>query len=156
MIVCIESSYSFKIENLSEEELAFLNSENAIRDNYIGTKEFKYVGQVSGIPVSLLNKRNDITIEFFKNNPSGDVSNLLSFSEFFSKTDFVNSQKNAPSINIHIPSPELSYFNKVDWLEDSCTNELQKMLDDGWRIIAVIPRPGQRRPDYILGKRTIS
>ena len=53
--------------------------------------------------------------------------------------------------NIHLPSNELFSVKKTKLLEDSCTNLLQECLDDGWRIIACIPRAGQRRPDYILG-----
>lgn len=154
MIVCIESSYSFKLASLSEEEIKFLESENAVKaPDYSGEKSFKFIGPVQSVPTTLLNKRSGIEVEFFKNNPSGEVSNLLSFSELFSKNDFVKAKNESESVHIHIPSPELSYFNKVDWLEDSCTQKLQDWLDDGWRILAVIPRPGQRRPDYILGKR---
>lgn len=55
------------------------------------------------------------------------------------------------TINIHLPSNELFKVRQTLLLEDSCTNALQEELDKGWRIIAVIPRAGQRRPDYILG-----
>lgn len=61
--------------------------------------------------------------------------------------------KYAPSetTNIHLPSNELFSVKRTKLLQDSCTNLLQECLDDGWRIIACIPRAGQRRPDYILG-----
>lgn len=153
MIVCIESSYSFELASLSEEEIEFLNSENCIKDSYSGKKEFKYIGTVQNVPISMLNKRNGMDIEFFKNNSSGYSSNLVSLTDNFNKNDFVNAKKQEAAIHIHIPSPELSYFNKVDYLENSCTDKLQDWLTDGWRIIAAIPRPGQRRPDYILGKK---
>jgi hypothetical protein len=153
VIVCIESSYSFDLACLLEEEIAFLTSENCIKESYSGKKEFKYVGPIQNVPISMLNKRSGIDIEFFKNNPSGYVSNLASLGDSFSKTDFLEARKQECPIHIHIPSPELSYFNTVDFLEDSCTDKLQDWLGDGWRIIAVIPRPGQRRPDYILGRK---
>ena len=60
----------------------------------------------------------------------------------------------AETTNIYLPSNELLSMNKTKLLEDACTNGLQDELEDGWRIIACIPRAGQRRPDYILGKRT--
>lgn len=59
----------------------------------------------------------------------------------------------AETTNIYLPSNELLSMNKTKLLEDACTNGLQDELEDGWRIIACIPRAGQRRPDYILGKR---
>lgn len=43
-------------------------------------------------------------------------------------------------------------FTRVECLYDACTDELQRHLDDGYRIIACIPQVAQRRPDYILGK----
>lgn len=36
--------------------------------------------------------------------------------------------------------------------EDLCTDKLQALLDEGWRILAVCVQPDQRRPDYILGR----
>lgn len=54
-------------------------------------------------------------------------------------------------INVHIPNEGLFSVKKTLLLSDSCTDALQDELDKGWRIIAVIPRAGQRRPDYILG-----
>lgn len=46
-------------------------------------------------------------------------------------------------------------FAYVDVLENACTEYLQKKLYDGWRIISCIPQPGQRRPDYIIGKEDV-
>ena len=40
----------------------------------------------------------------------------------------------------------------VKVVEDYCTDQLQKELDSGWRIVAACVQPNQRRPDYILGK----
>lgn len=42
---------------------------------------------------------------------------------------------------------------QVQVLNDLCTEELQRQLNDGWRIVAVCVQPDQRRPDYVLGKR---
>jgi len=42
--------------------------------------------------------------------------------------------------------------NKVTWLENACTEDVQNMLDEGWRILAVCPPNDTRRPDYIFGK----
>lgn len=42
--------------------------------------------------------------------------------------------------------------NEVRHENDCCTHQLQLMLSDGWRILAVCVQPDQRRPDYILGR----
>lgn len=43
-------------------------------------------------------------------------------------------------------------INEVVVEQDYCTQDLQKALDAGWRILAVMVQPDQRRPDYILGR----
>lgn len=53
---------------------------------------------------------------------------------------------------VHLPGSDLLAVREVTWLEDACTNDLQSHLGDGWRILAVCPQPGSRRPDYVLGK----
>ena len=53
---------------------------------------------------------------------------------------------------VHMPGQALSLYNDMKLLEDSCTDVLQEALNEGWRIIAACPQPGQRRPDYILGR----
>jgi len=53
---------------------------------------------------------------------------------------------------VHMPGHAMSSYNETMLLTDSCTDELQGVLNDGWRIIAVCPQPDQRRPDYILGR----
>ncbi len=53
---------------------------------------------------------------------------------------------------VHLPGNELMRITEVFVEEDCCTERLQEHLTGGFRIIAVIPRAGQRRPDYVLGK----
>lgn len=57
------------------------------------------------------------------------------------------------AVQITLPDVGLLVIDEVTWREDECTEEIQRMLDDGWRIIAVCPPNAQRRPDYILGRR---
>lgn len=56
------------------------------------------------------------------------------------------------NLQVAIPAIGLLTMNEVTHLDDACTDELQRHLDDGWRIIAVCPPDAQRRPDYILGR----
>lgn len=57
---------------------------------------------------------------------------------------------------IHVPDQSLMRIDEVQHLDDCCTDELQRELDDGWRILAVCPPCSQRRPDYILGRRKVA
>lgn len=56
-------------------------------------------------------------------------------------------------VQIAVPDLGLLQITEVTWMEDACTEALQEMLNDGWRILAVCPPNAQRRPDYILGRR---
>ncbi len=51
-----------------------------------------------------------------------------------------------------MPEWMLAHIRKVCVYDDMCTDMLQGMLDGGWVILAICPQPGQRRPDYILGR----
>lgn len=50
-----------------------------------------------------------------------------------------------------IPGPHLLSVNRLMLCEDYCTDALQGMLDEGWRMVAVCPQEA-RRPDYVLGR----
>ena len=63
-------------------------------------------------------------------------------------------QVSKSQIHIHVPGGvALMEIDTVHWLEDACTNELQRYLDREWRIIAVCPANDSRRPTYILGRK---
>ncbi len=55
-------------------------------------------------------------------------------------------------VNVVVPGFGLMAISKVKVENDLCTQELQRQLDIGWRILAICPQPNQRRPDYVLGK----
>ncbi len=55
-------------------------------------------------------------------------------------------------VGVHISDLGMLNVRHVTWLEDACTRELQRHLDEGWRILAVCPQPNSRRPDYVLGR----
>jgi hypothetical protein len=57
------------------------------------------------------------------------------------------------AVQISIPDLALLYINEVTHMDDACTDTVQEMLNEGWRILAVCPPNAQRRPDYILGRR---
>jgi len=53
--------------------------------------------------------------------------------------------------DVHISGNMLLTINDLKLIEDSCADDIQIELNNGWRIIAVCVQP-QRRPDYILGR----
>ncbi len=56
-------------------------------------------------------------------------------------------QQTITNIQVAIPNILLFAVDEVRLLENGCTDELQDMLHNGWRILAVCPPPAQRRPD---------
>ena len=54
-------------------------------------------------------------------------------------------------VNVAVGGSTL-HIDAVKVVEDYCTDQLQKELDSGWRIVAACVQTNQRRPDYILGK----
>lgn len=52
---------------------------------------------------------------------------------------------------VSVANVGLMQVTAVEVLEDTCTDELQRWLDKGWRIIAVCPPNDARRPTYIMG-----
>jgi hypothetical protein len=55
-------------------------------------------------------------------------------------------------VYVQVPHIGLLMINEVQVEEDCCTDNLQRLLDKGWRILCVCPPNAQRRPDYILGR----
>lgn len=54
--------------------------------------------------------------------------------------------------DVHVSNLGLLHINQLGYALDKCTQELQDILNQGWRIIAACVQPDQRRPDYILGR----
>lgn len=54
---------------------------------------------------------------------------------------------------IVMPGFELLQYGYIEVVENGCTDQIQKKLNDDFRIIAVLPQPDQRRPDYILVRK---
>lgn len=52
---------------------------------------------------------------------------------------------------ISVANVGLMQIQRVEVLEDCCTDELQRELDRGWRILAVCPPNDARRPTYVVG-----
>ena len=59
-----------------------------------------------------------------------------------------------PIVQIAIPDLGLMHIDETTYLIDCCTEVLQDHLNDGWRLLAVCPPNAQRRPDYVLGRKS--
>lgn len=68
------------------------------------------------------------------------------------KTAGKDGQGNTHNLTLALPNIGLLAMDEVTWREDYCTESLQGDLDEGWRILAVCPPNGTRRPTYILGR----
>lgn len=55
-------------------------------------------------------------------------------------------------VYVQVPHIGLLAMDEVCVEENCCTDELQRLLDKGWRILCVCPPNAARRPDYILGR----
>jgi hypothetical protein len=85
--------------------------------------------------VNMINQMQDIQDKFNR-----------AISGFNEKVEF--NQK----CNVHIGNLGLLNINQLGYAVDKCTEELQEIINKGWRILAVCPQPDQRRPDYVLGR----
>lgn len=56
------------------------------------------------------------------------------------------------NVYVQVPHVGLLAINEVEVCEDFCTDQLQRKLNEGWRILCVCPPNAARRPDYILGR----
>lgn len=57
------------------------------------------------------------------------------------------------TVHVAIPNLGLLTVEEVMVEEDCCTDNLQRRLNEGWRILCVCPPKNARRPDYILGRQ---
>lgn len=111
---------------------------------------------VRGVPYTLVSHKT-LKVSF---NPTEIMDNLyqqtLKMSEKFAE-QMVQMSSNTfnQRCNVHSGSVGLHELNQTLLLEDVCTDQLQRHLNDGWRILAVCVQPDQRRPDYVLGKHVV-
>lgn len=56
------------------------------------------------------------------------------------------------TVYVQVPHVGLLAIDEVEVCEDYCTDQLQRKLNEGWRILCVCPPNAARRPDYILGR----
>lgn len=149
--ITIDEANFFKENGICEEEEKSDSKKDdknpegpPIERKWIHYKDMRFIGHIDQVPMSILN-RFKADIEYFKP--------LQTMVERYGGSAVTLKESGATqTISIHLPSNELMAVKEVTWEEDFCTESLQRKLEAGWKIISAIPRPGQRRPDYVLGK----
>lgn len=85
-----------------------------------------------------------------------DTNSVKNMTEFFegisNRISEIEKTAFNQKCNVHVSNNMLLHFNRTKVEYDCCTDNLNKQLQNGWRIIAVCPQPDQRRPDYVLGR----
>lgn len=120
---------SFEIIDVVENQRLYLNSRQMLELLSL-TKSYTVEGKVS---VDLG--------EMFQNVSSKSERPVVSEENYYNQ-----------KCEVHLPGNMLATYNEILLLEDVCTDELQRSLGNGYRIITACPQANQRRPDYILGR----
>jgi len=124
------------------------------RDEVTKPSDFFYQEEIVGDPNDVLPTVESfgvgysITIKNFKQNTFIGLGDKL----HAAYPDDIPKPISPNVTHVHIPNIGLFMIDEVQVLEDICTDALQRELDQGWRILAVCPPNGTRRPDYILGR----
>jgi len=53
---------------------------------------------------------------------------------------------------IMLPNNLMLEMKELKVETDQCTDVINELMNDGWKLIAILPQHQQRRPDYILGR----
>jgi hypothetical protein len=53
---------------------------------------------------------------------------------------------------IMLPNNMMLEMKELKLETDACTDSINELMNDGWKLIAILPQHQQRRPDYILGR----
>lgn len=53
---------------------------------------------------------------------------------------------------VNLPGFDLLAMREIGYREDACTEDVDALLKQGWSILAILPQPNHRRPDYIIGR----
>lgn len=99
-----------------------------------------YANDINEIPPEILN--------------GAEFSRLRTLELTNSKGD-INAEEIALAMQttqVHLPGNELMQIAEAFVMTNPCTEELNEQLQQGFRIIAVCPQIGQRRPDYVMGR----
>lgn len=128
-------------EVLREQKPSLLSVEKTIAGE--GCQNFEaWVNDISAVPNIILDRAKFQRPELLKIIPQ-------------EKEKSVSTLKLAEAMQayqVYLPGNELLKIKQVVVRDDYCTELLQSDLEEGWSIIAVLPKTGQRRPDYVLGK----
>ena len=103
------------------------------------------------------NKKPIITLDALKQLGDGlSVQSIRVIDNTSTQSLIAFAQRNTTVVNqkcsVAVPGLGLLLIDEVRLEEDCCTDTLSRLLEGGWRIVAVCVQPDQRRPDYVLGR----
>jgi len=146
--------YTAPLENRSENDI----SDDVAYSSYYQIKTFEALASIDqflnlidiGIQPTIKSRHRPKTVDATLESVGAAVLKLESrLAEMAEKMPELSYNSKC---DVHVPGLGLMILNETMLLEDSCTDQLQTALDNGWRIIAACPQPDSRRPDYILGR----
>jgi hypothetical protein len=157
----IESFYSW-LETVNPEEANIPDEKGKVKvlvtkyDKVSLDHNKEYVADLE----SFLRENPQIQIKvrgFVKITPTytSDLINQMSAVEEKLETALRNFNKDVefnPHCDVHVANLGLLHINQLGYITDACTEVLQDILNEGWRIIACCVQPDGRRPDYVLGR----
>lgn len=151
--VYLDAPYNYVEEEMTIEEYEILRK---ILPDLPEEKKKAWGNFENVVDIEIINDIPDKVIKVIRFKPI----KKLRFSDFEKKVPNLNRVEPSVvkeiinnTVQVHMPNNELLSFRSVDYMEDCCTDELGKRLDEGWVILAICPQPGSRRPDYILGNK---
>lgn len=118
----------------------------------------QYLTLRAKLPQLDLNETRPTYATFSKILVTADELNLLvelGFTPLVNKvTELLDDAPQPPSVNVtqvHIAGNPLHSIRSVYTLSNADDSALQVYLNEGWKIIAVVPPSGSQWPDYVLG-----
>ncbi len=148
-LLMVRASYSFKPD---EEQLKKLNALKSSGVSEFSTQAEGCLDWHCSSFKAAIDDILDIGMEFTIEGRTGLVSVIDQNS-----IESFGPNNSAPEINhkcnVIVSGNSLIEFTEVMAATNFCTDELQRHLNSGWRILAICVQPDQRRPDYILGKK---
>lgn len=116
------------------------------KGNLVKLEQFQFINFLETAPNILFKYTIEKTIPIEQHN----IGRMLDYLEVLEqKLDRLSKVANDLNFNyrcnVHVGGELMVNFNKVFLKENCCTDELQKHLNDGWRIVATCVQPDQKK-----------
>lgn len=158
-LMTMDTSYAFEDEVTSIEGTSKYNviaTDKVIESYYVcehPTEEYIAVDNDQEVIIDIDEvAKLDRTVKY-------SVENIISFNSVVADeiANKINLRQNVEQsfnakCNVMVPGFELLSIKTVVVRENCCTEIINDMLANNWKIVAVCPQADQRRPDYVMGR----